>query len=171
MIATFAGLTFITVGMYPQEQPFKQVAIAYDLYKNPHKVRYEDLFRANYQMDAVYVTAALHQFRDSIPDQAFRITYCCNDFFRYYIAKYGDKYVTNNEKLMIDSLSKSDTVIFRDTYDGESIVFSDPPHVFGNRTGWGHYIDFETRKNTISYSEVDFKPLSGFNKIYYKVLE
>jgi hypothetical protein len=165
------GFSIFSVKFYPQEEPFQQVSLAYDLYKNPDKIKYEHLFKLNYQKEAVYVTAALVKFRDSIPDQAFRISYCCEPLEEFYIAKYGTKYLTNNAHLLIYTASKRDTVIFKDTFKGETVEFNSPPDIFGKRTGWGHYIDNETRENMINYDKCELKPKEGFNRIYYDFLK
>jgi len=167
----FIGFGIFSVKFYPQEEPFQQISLAYDLYKNPDKVQYEDLFKLNYQKEAVYVTAALVKFRDSIPDQAYRISYCCDPLEEFYIAKYGNEYVTNNNDLIIDTTSKKDTVMFKDSFKGETVEFSSPPDIFGNRTDWGHYIDNETRENMINFDKCDLKPMEGFNSIYYNFLK
>lgn len=170
-VILFIGFSVFTINFYPQEEPFQQVLLAYDLYRNPDKIEYEDLFKLNYQKEAIYVTAALVKFKDSIPDQAFRISYCCDPLEEFYIAKYGNKYVTNNDFLIIDTISKKDTILFKDSFKGETVEFSSPPDIFGKLTGWGHYIDNETRENMINYDKCELKPMEGFNKIYYDFLK
>lgn len=167
----FIGFSVFTIDSYPQEKPFEQVLLAYSLYRNPNEIRYEYLYKPNYQKQAVYVTAALVKFKDSLPDQAFLVSYCCEPSKEYYIAKYGTKYKTNNSKLLIDRTSKKDTIIFKDSYKGQIVEFSSPPDVFGNLTGWGQYIDNETKENTIHFSKCDLKPMRGFNKVYYDFLK
>lgn len=167
----FIGLGVFSINFYPQEEPFKQISLAYYLYKNPEKIKYEHLFKFNYQIEAIYVTAALIKFRDSIPEQAFRISYCCKPQKEFFIAKYGNTYKTNNDHLIIDKISKRDTIIFKDVFNGENIEFNAPQHIFGNLSDWGYYINSDTKENMIHYYKCELKPLEGFNRIYYEFLK
>jgi hypothetical protein len=167
----FIGFSIVAISLYPQEKPIKQVITAIDLWVNPSKIEYDDLFRLNYQEESVYVTAALAKFRDSIPEQAYTIRYCCEKpRKKFYIAKYGDKLLTNNKDLKINRKS-GDTIQFEDEFHGELVSFSSPNDVFGKRKGWGTYIDLQTKRNSISFNKCKLEPIEGFNSIYYKMIK
>jgi len=170
-IAILTIFTIIAIGLYPQEKPLTQIKTAINLWWNPDKIKYEDLFRLNYQDESTFVTAALAKYRDSIPEQAFNVSYCCEEpTKKYFIARYENEIVTNNKELIITRLTK-DSIEFADSFQGEEVKFNSPKDVFGNSKSWGTYINLESKRNTISFNKCKLEPLEGFNSIYYTLIK
>ena len=169
-ITLIMSFSIIAINLYPQEKPLTQIKTAIYLWLNPDEIKYEDLFRLNYQKESIYVTAALVKFQDTIPEQAFTITYCCEKpVKKYFIAKYEHQFITNNQELIINHLSK-DSIEFKDEFHGEKVKFISPTDIFGSKEGWGTYINLDTKKNNIFFKKCELKPIEGFNSIYFKLI-
>jgi hypothetical protein len=101
------------------EDPLYQFGSAIYYSNHFEELKYEDMFYDNYSKYAVKCTAAFAKYKDSIPDAAFVIDYCCNPKKSFYVARYGYQFVTNNTNVQILLSDNNDSITLVENFQGE----------------------------------------------------
>ena len=166
---SFVLLTWFYLFIYGEE-PLAQIADAVYFANHQDQLRFEDIFDDNYGKYGVKCAAAFAKFKDSIPDAAFVITYCCQDEKSFYVARYGNTFVTNNKNLQLNLFADNDSVSLSEKYKGEVITITGDVKGFGKNSLWGRDNMKTTNKNSIFLNDIQLKPNEGFCTYYYHYL-
>lgn len=165
-ISLLVFVNYFTVRIYPEERPITQIKNAYHIYRNQDSIEFEDMFGENFQVNSTRVTAALSKYRKRVPDEAYRITYRTNYNSYYYIARYGDQYVSNNTALQIVMNDSNNVVVFTDTGSLEKYEFKAPDDLFYSSDENDNH-----GANGIFFDKCILKPVGGFNQWFYNQIE
>jgi hypothetical protein len=162
--------TYFYILIYPSN-PFYLVKKAFKISNELDKIKYNDIFFYDPDHESLISIAALAKFKDTIPDFAVVVSYCCRKEKEFVLSKYGNKFNTNNEHLKINFNKNKDTIIFSEKFYGEVLYIKDKPELFGKTTHWGELKHYEkVTKTSIFFRECSLKTTGGFYDWYYKYL-
>jgi len=162
-------LTYFYMSIYGEE-PLEQFRIAHHFSKHQEEINYQDIFGDNYQKYGVKYAAALSKYKDSIPDAAFLVSYCCEGQKLFYIAKYGDVFITNNKRIDIRISPNKDTITLKEHFSGNAYTFKGAYNKFGKVDHWARMINMSDKLYNIEFRPMEFKANQGFCKWYYDYL-
>lgn len=166
---SFLLLSYFYMSVYG-EDPLDQFGSAIYYTNHYDELKYEDMFYDNYSKYAVKCTAAFAKYKDSIPNAAFIITYCCDPQKSFYIARYGNEFVTNNSKVQIRISDNNDSITLIENFHGEVYNIKGSFKKFGKDSNWGRKINMSQIKNSIYFSDIKLSPNEGFCTFYYNLL-
>lgn len=166
---SFLILTYFYMSVYG-EDPLYQFGSAIYYSNHFEELKYEDMFYDNYSKYAVKCTAAFAKYKDSIPDAAFVIDYCCNPKKSFYVARYGYQFVTNNTNVQILLSDNNDSITLVENFQGEVYHIKGSFKKFGKESTWGRKMNSSNSENSVYFSDINLSPNEGFCTFYFNLL-
>ncbi len=179
-IAAIFLIFFIAYNIHPSQESDRtlqsEVATALDSYSNYDALTYADIFEINhpYARNAKRI-AAIHKFRDQLPDSAFKLEYHKFDanyefVFRkeFYLAFKGGEVQSNRAALSLQQ-SLADTLFFADTLNSQPLLFAIYPRQEYHRKAVEirEHMDAEVK---IFSREISLQPIGTMHRWYYSLL-